>query len=142
MSDENRAILAGVRVLYVDDDDDTRAMMVLLLGAAGAVVVAVASVTDAIAEFRREQPDVLISDGGMPVQDGWAFIEQVRAWPHTCGGDIPAIAVTGRASTNDVAHSLLSGFDVHFSKPIDVTELVATIASLVGRSGVLTRAAR
>ena len=141
MSDQNGAILDGVRVLYVEDDADTRDMMVLLLGRAGATVVAVASADDAVAAFEREQPDVLVSDGGMPERDGWGLIEQVRTWPQARGGRIPAIAVTGDSSSADIAHSLLSGFDVHLSMPIEVAELVRTIARLVGRGGISNGAA-
>jgi len=136
MSDENRAVLEGVRVLYVEDDDDTRAMTVLLLEMSGATVVAVASADEAVAALEREQPDVLISDGGMPGRDGWGLIEQVRSWSQARGGRIPAIAVTGSALDADIAHSLLSGFDVHLSKPIEIEELVRIIARLVGHVGI------
>ena len=135
MSDENRAVLEGVRVLYVEDDDDTRAITVLLLEMSGAIVVAVASVTEAVAALEREQPDVLVSDGGMPGRDGWGLIKQVRDWPEARGGRIPAIAVTGCALDTDIAHSLLAGFDVHLSKPIDMDELVRVIARLVRHVG-------
>jgi CheY-like chemotaxis protein len=136
MSDEVGAILAGVRVLYVEDDEDTRSMMVLLLETAGATVAAVASADDAVAILGREQADVLVSDGGLPGQDGWGLIEQIRTWSRARGGKIPAIAVTGSASPADVAHSLQAGFDAHISKPIDVSELLRTMARLVGRGGI------
>ena len=138
MSDENRAILEGIRVLYVEDDADTRTVMALLLEMSGASVVAVASADEAVAALEREQADVLISDGGMPGGDGWGLVEQVRTWPPARGGTIPAIAVTGAAASADIAHSLLSGFDVHLSKPIDLDELIRTIARLVGRRSVAT----
>jgi CheY-like chemotaxis protein len=134
MSNEKRALLAGVRVLYVDDDADTRAMMILLLGMAGATVVAVESAREALVAIRQEQPDVLVSDVGMPERDGWRFIEELRQWPSSEGGGLPAIAVTGLASADAVAHTLRSGFDVYISKPIDVSDLERSIATLVGRA--------
>jgi CheY-like chemotaxis protein len=128
--------LTGVRVLYVDDDADTLALMAFLLGVAGATVVAVGSADEAVAAFDREQPDVLISDVQMPGRDGWGLIEHVRTWSRARGGKTPAIAVTGSAPDADIAHSLLSGFDAHLSKPIEVDELVRLIASLVDRGGI------
>ena len=142
MSDEIGAVLDGVRVLYVEDDDDTRAMMVLFLGRAGATVLAVASADDAVAVLEREQPDVLISDMRMPGRDGWGLIEHVRTWHHMRVGRMPAIAVTGYASREDIKRSLLVGFDAHISKPIDVDELVGTIAGLVGRGDISKGATR
>ena len=131
--------LTGVRVLYVDDDADTLGLMAFLLGQAGAAVVAVASADEAVAAFDREPPDVLISDVQMPGRDGWGLIEQVRTWSRARGGKTPAIAVTACRSDADIAHSLLSGFDVHLSKPIgEVDELVRTIERLVGRGGIST----
>ena len=128
--------LTGVRVLYVEDDADTQALMAFLLGRAGATVVAVASADEAVAAFDREQPDVLVSDVQMPDRDGWALIEQVRTRSQARGGKTPAIAVTAGASEADIAHSLLSGFDAHLPKPIEVDELVRTIARFVGRGGI------
>jgi CheY-like chemotaxis protein len=136
MSDEIRAVLDGVRVLYVEDHDDTRALMTLLLGGAGATVLAVASADEALAALEREPPDVLVSDTRMLGRNGWELVEQVRTWSRARGGQIPAIAVTGAASDEDRAHSLRSGFDAHLSKPIDMRELVRTIATLVGRGGM------
>ena len=128
--------LTGVRVLYVDDDADTLALMAHLLGTAGATVVAVSSADEAVAAFDREQPDVLISDTEMPGRDGWGLIEQVRTWSQARGGKTPAIAVTGSTSDADIAHSRRSGFDAHLSKPIEMDELVRTIARLVGRGAI------
>lgn len=128
--------LIGLRVLYVDDDADTRALMAFLLGVEGATVVAVASADEAVAAFDRQQPDVLVSDAQMPDRDGWGLIEQVRTWSQARGGKTPAIAVTGSDSDADIAHSRLSGFDAHLLKPVEVDELVRTIARLVARGGV------
>ena len=128
--------LTGVRVLYVEDDADTLALMAHLLRAAGATVVAVSSADEAVAAFDREQPDVLVSDTQMPDRDGWALIEQVRTGSRARGGMTPAIAVTGSTSDADLAHSRLSGFDAHLSKPIEMDELVRAIGRLVGRGGI------
>lgn len=133
--------LTGVRVLYVEDDADTRALISLLLGVAGATVVAVASVDEAVAAFDREEPDVVVSDMQMPDRDGSKLIEQVLTWSQARERKTPAIAVTGSTSDADIAHSLLAGFDVHLSKPIEVDELIRTIAKLVGRGGISNGAA-
>ena len=140
MSTDARARVDGIRILYVEDDEDTRAMMILLLESAGATVVAVGSADAAVAAFEDAQPDVLISDGGLPGRDGRELIAQVRTWSRARGGQTPAITVTGYASDADIRQSLLAGFNVHLSKPIIVEELLRTVARLVGREGIATGA--
>ncbi|MBY0307364.1 MAG: response regulator, partial [Phycisphaerales bacterium] len=75
-------------------------------------------------------PDVIVSDLGMPVQDGFSLIRKVRTLPAGAGGGAPAIALTAFARGEDRTRSLLAGFQAHLTKPVDAAELIATIAAL------------
>src|SRR5687767_257178 len=90
--------LEGVRVLAVDDEPDIREVLVRMLERCGAQVTAAASVAEALAEFARERPDVLIADIGMPVEDGYSLIRRVRALGPDGGGNVAAIALTAHGS--------------------------------------------
>ena len=133
MSEAYRSPLDGVRVLFVEDDEDTRVLFTFVLENAGATVTAVASADEALAALKRERPHVLASDTMLRDEDGWTFIEKIRAMAPEEGGRIPAVAVTGRASPSDKEQSLASGFNVHLSKPVSPAKLVATIAQLADR---------
>ena len=84
----------------------------------------------ALAAISESRPDVLVSDIGMPGEDGYAFIRELRARPAERGGRVPAVAVTAYARPDDRRRALSAGFDAHLTKPIDEVELVAVIASL------------
>lgn len=126
--------LDGVRVLVVDDEDDSRRLLVRVLQQAGAAVFPAASAREALDILSRLKPEVLISDLGMPEEDGFDLIRQVRG-----GGlhprDLPAVALTAFASKDDQRAALMAGFQVHFSKPIDPYDLTTVVASLTGRTG-------
>ncbi|MGE0520219.1 MAG: ATP-binding protein [Candidatus Binatia bacterium] len=123
------ASLAGLTILVVDDDEDTRESLRLLLTLRGATVHCAATVQDALAINRREQPTILLSDISMPDQDGYHLIEVVR---RDSNGQKPfAIAITGFAVAEDRARSARAGFDAHVAKPVDLDELVTTIRTLV-----------
>jgi signal transduction histidine kinase len=128
-------LLAGLRVLVLDDEADTRELLTTALEQHGARVAAVASVPEVLAAMDRESFDVLVSDIGVPGEDGYSLIRKVRARGAERGGNLPAAALTAYARTEDRVRALSAGFQMHLSKPIDPAELVATIASLAGRQG-------
>ncbi len=90
---------------------------------------------EALEALEKSKPEVLISDIGMPEEDGYALIRKVRALSAARGGKVPAIALTAYARTEDRVCALVAGFQVHLPKPIEPVELVAVVASLVGRTG-------
>lgn len=122
--------LAGIHVLLVDDDEDTRNALADTLATVGARVEQAVSVVDALQRLEHVRPHVLVSDIGMPVQDGYALIRQVRALPAERGGDVPAIALTAYARREDATKAEASGFQIHVAKPVALEDLVAAIQSL------------
>ena len=129
-------ILTGLRVLVVDDEADTRDLLVTALEQCGAQVTAVPNVPDALASLDRGLPDVLLSDIGVPGEDGYSLIRKLRARSAELGGNVPAAALTAYARSEDRIRALSAGFQAHLAKPIDPAELVATIAALAGRQAV------
>jgi CheY-like chemotaxis protein len=129
------AALDGVRVLVVDDQPDARELLALVLGRAGAEVVTAATVAGALELLRRGEVGVLVSDVGMPGEDGYALVGRVRALTEGRSAGIPAVALTAYATDDDRRRALDAGFDVHVSKPVEPAELVSVIAGLVARSG-------
>jgi hypothetical protein len=124
--------LDGLRVLVVDDEADARALLRRLLEECRATVRQAESAAAAMEQFRAEVPDVLISDIGMPGEDGYSLIKRVRALPAEQGGHVPAIALTAYARAEDRVRAVLAGFQAHIPKPLEPTELIATVASLAG----------
>ena len=127
--------LAGLRVLAVDDEPDTRELLRAVLEQCGSEVATAGSAAEALEMFARTKPDVLISDIGMPEEDGYQLIGKVRALEANLGERIPAIALTAYARVEDRVRALTAGFQVHVPKPIEPAELVAVVASLAGRTG-------
>jgi PAS domain S-box-containing protein len=125
--------LDGLHVLLVEDDDDSRKLLGTMLRRYGARVTSTKSAAEAFSVFSHELPDVLISDIGMPDEDGYEFMRKLRALPREKGGQTPAIALTGYASRKDRERALAAGYHQHVPKPIEQTEMVAAIAALVGR---------
>jgi len=125
--------LDGVHVLLVEDDDDSRKLLGTMLKRYGAKVTSTKSAAEALDVFANEVPDVIISDIGMPDQDGYELIRKLRALPVEKGGKVPAIALTGYASRKDRERALSSGYHQHIAKPIEQVDLINTIAALVGR---------
>jgi signal transduction histidine kinase len=128
-------VLGGLRVLVVDDEADTRDMLRAVLEHCHAEVVTAESASEALAEIARLRPDVLISDVGMPADDGYALIAKVRALPAERGGQIPAAALTAYVRAEDRVKVLRSGFQLHVPKPVEPAELVTVVALLAGRGG-------
>jgi PAS domain S-box-containing protein len=125
--------LCGVRVLVVDDDPDARALIQRLLRECAATVVVAASARDAFDALNRHVPDVLISDIGMPQEDGYSLIRRVRALEGE-KSRIPAVALTAYARDEDRAKALEAGYQSHLTKPVEPAALVSIVASLAQRS--------
>jgi CheY-like chemotaxis protein len=119
--------LRGTRVLIVDDDDDTRELLGEVLSEAGASVVRAASASQALVQLRAEPPHVLISDIGMPFEDGYSLLRRVRSLPPERGGDVPAIALTAYARREDVTAAQDAGFQLHVVKPVRPEQLLQAV---------------
>lgn len=124
------ARLDGLRVLVVDDEPDARSLVQAILRQYGAEVLVAESAAEARASLRDEQPDVIVSDIGMPDEDGYAFIRRVRA----DGSRTPAVALTAYASQQDAQRAFAAGFQKHVTKPVEPARLVGVVANLGGRS--------
>jgi signal transduction histidine kinase/response regulator RpfG family c-di-GMP phosphodiesterase len=129
-----RPDLNGLEILLVDDDADALQAMGEILKRSGARITTAASAEEALACMRRRRPDVLVSDIGMPQQDGYALVRAIRQLPPESGGQVPAVALTAYARTQDSARALSAGFQVHLAKPVDPAALVQAIAQ-VRRNG-------
>ncbi|HEX8617301.1 MAG TPA: ATP-binding protein [Thermoanaerobaculia bacterium] len=125
--------LDGLKILAVDDERDTRELLKAGLGQCGAVVTVVGSVGEVLAAMAVEVPDLLISDIGMPDEDGYELIRRIRELPGESGGKVPAIALTAYARVEDRMQALRAGYQMHVPKPVELAELVAVAASLVRR---------
>jgi CheY-like chemotaxis protein len=125
--------LAGLRILVVDDEADAREIVSAILGGAGAEVATAASVSQAIDLLDRWEPDVLVADIGMPGEDGYDLISKMRARFSAKRGQIPAIALTALARTQDRLKVLSAGYQMHVPKPVEPIELATVIASLTNR---------
>jgi PAS domain S-box-containing protein len=126
--------LRGVRVLVVDDEHDTREILSVMLARYGTEVRAAGSVTEAMDVLATWRPDLLVSDIGMPVEDGYVMIQKLRALAPDQGGEMPAIALTAFASPIDKEKALAAGFQRHLSKPVEPVELAKIVARVLGRS--------
>lgn len=125
--------LEGLHVLVVDDEEDSRTLVTTVLEKCGAQVTAVDSAADALKAIQKSRPDVLLSDLGLPSEDGYSLIKQVRALPAEDGGQMPAGALTAYARVEDRMKVLRAGFQIHLPKPVEPAELVAVVASLSRR---------
>jgi PAS domain S-box-containing protein len=131
------SILNGLRVLLVDDEPDTLEVLSTILEECGADVTAVDSVRQAIVALARQRPDVLISDIGMPVEDGYSLIRQLRHQEENSQtktgrvATLPAVALTAYASESDRQMALAAGFQMHLAKPVAPVDLAKAIANLL-----------
>ena len=126
--------LNGLDVLLVDDETDARELMHQVLSEAGAQVRLASSAQEALQAYSARRPDVLVSDVGMPGEDGYSLIGRIRK-QDPGSHQVPAIALTAFARAEDRRRALLSGFQLHIAKPIEPAELVAAVASFAGRTG-------
>jgi PAS domain S-box-containing protein len=129
----DESLLEGICLLVVDDERDARELLRRVLEDAHARVAVAADAREALELLRRERPHVIVSDIGMPGEDGYAFIRRVRELPASEGGDTPAVALTAFARSEDRRRALIAGFQSHVAKPVEPAELVTVIASLAGR---------
>jgi signal transduction histidine kinase/ActR/RegA family two-component response regulator len=134
-TDFKRPDLSGVTVLVIDDQADARDLIQRVLAQCDAKVITASTAAEALTAVETERPDVLVSDIGMPDVDGYELLRRIRALGHAGGGRLPAIALTAFARSEDRTRALRAGFLVHVSKPVEPAELVATVASVVGRTG-------
>ena len=125
--------LRDVHVLAVDDERDALTLVAEVLQVAGARVTTVSSAHQALAALDNEVPDVIVADLGMPLVDGYQFIDRVRRHRNPRVRELPAAALTAYARTDDRMRALRAGFHIHLAKPIDPAELVTTIAALANR---------
>ena len=125
--------LSGVRVLLVDDDADALELLSLVFGRDGAQVFLAASAGEAFELVRTARPDIIVSDIGMPGEDGHDLMRRVRALSVELGGATPAIALTAFSQPRDENLALRAGFNAYFAKPADPTEIVASVATLTSR---------
>ncbi|MBD1926070.1 PAS domain S-box protein [Trichocoleus sp. FACHB-90] len=121
--------LSGIHILVVDDETDSREFVAFVLEQAGAIVTSVASGINALQAFSQSVPNIIISDIGMPVMDGYMLMRQIRALPE--GKQIPAIALTAYAGEVDRQQAEAAGFQRHVAKPIDPEVVVAMVVELV-----------
>ena len=128
--------LDGLLILVVDDEEDTRQLLVQSLTFQGATVVSADSAKRALEEIEEKSPDIMVSDIGMPDEDGYSLIRKVRALPDEQHHSIPAIALTAFTRAQDRMRALSSGFQSHVSKPVEPDELTTVIASLTGRLNI------
>jgi CheY-like chemotaxis protein len=111
---------------------DTRELLYSVLTRCGAEVITASSAAEDLAAIDRQIPDVLLSDIGMPREDGYALLRKVRLRTPECGGNIPAAALTAYAKAEDRIEALAAGFQMHVPKPVDPSEVAAVVASLAG----------
>jgi PAS domain S-box-containing protein len=122
--------LAGLHVLLVDDEKDTLAMLTVILEQKQVKVTAASSASEALKALEKFRPDVLVSDIGMPEQDGFELIRRIRALNKLSGGAIPAVALTAYARDDDRQRSMDAGYQVHLSKPVEPAELFRVLVQL------------
>jgi CheY-like chemotaxis protein len=125
--------LDGLSILVVDDEPDTRELLKTGLENCGANVRVAGSVAEALASIAAVLPDILMSDIGMPGEDGYDLIRKVRSLPPHRGGNVPAIALTAYARVEDRLRALRSGYQMHVPKPVELAELVTVADSLTKR---------
>ncbi|HEY9748393.1 MAG TPA: response regulator [Allocoleopsis sp.] len=126
--------LKGVRVLIVDDEADARSYLVAVLEQCEAEVIAATSAQEALELLLAKQPHVIVSDIGMPEEDGYSLIRRIRALSADQGGAIPAVALTAYARAEDRTKVIAAGFQIHIPKPVEPAELATVVASLAQRN--------
>ncbi|MGB8701781.1 MAG: ATP-binding protein, partial [Thermosynechococcaceae cyanobacterium] len=133
---QNFTSLEGLQILVVDDQVDTLLALQFMLEGNGAEVLTVTTAREAIAALSKSpnRYDVLISDIGLPEEDGYFLIQQVRSLSAEAGGQIPAIALTGYTSEAEQQRAIKAGFQMHIAKPFDLVQLGAVIADLLKRT--------
>jgi CheY-like chemotaxis protein len=124
------AQISGLRLLIVDDEPDAREMLCSMLDRCGAEVLCCGSAREALAMLQQWRPDALVSDLGMPGEDGYALIAKIRALAPERGGRVPAIALSGFTQAEDQRHALSAGFQIFLPKPVEQASLLAAVAAI------------
>ena len=132
---DNLLSLEGLQVMVVEDEPDTRYLLTISLEQYGAKVTAVASASEALEALEKVKPDVLVSDIGMPGEDGYTLMSKIRAMQSE-SGQIPAVALTAYARSEDYQRAMAVGFQRHVAKPVEPANLAAVVASLATKSGM------
>lgn len=122
--------LNGLRVLVVDNDPDSRDLLTMVFEEYGVETIAAKSALEALEILKQVKPDLLISEIGLPKEDGYSLMSKVKAFETTRQVQIPAIALTVHAREDDRARALSVGFEKHLPKPFDIDELLAMVACL------------
>ncbi len=130
MPRESPPEIAGLKVLVVDDEADAREFVAFVLERSGAKAMAVGSAREAMDALERERWDVLLSDLGMPEEDGYSLIRRIRARPDTAGGLIPAAVLTAYVGAEDRRRALDAGYQMHVAKPVEPEEILTVVAAL------------
>jgi signal transduction histidine kinase/ActR/RegA family two-component response regulator len=128
---EEEELLGGIRLLLVEDNKDSREMLRILFEQYGINVDSSASAAEALESIERNKPDILISDVGLPGEDGYELIKKIRKLSPEQGGNTPAIALTGYASLHDRALALEAGYQEHLPKPVDIEKLLELVKALI-----------
>jgi len=139
-SDVELEQLTGIHVLVVEDDTDSRIVLTVLLQRLGAVVEAVGSAKEAFERVTHHCPDVMVSDIGMPDEDGYSLMRRMRLLPHC--RTMPAIALTAYARKQDADQAIAAGYDRHLPKPVAPADLIGAIKSVMAESANGNREAR
>jgi len=119
-----------MRILLVEDDKDSRDMLEMVLSIYGVKVESAETAAEALEKLRKLKPDVLVSDIGLPGEDGYDLIRKVRALPSREGGETPAIALTGYVSVQDRKLALDAGYQDHIPKPVNPNVLLKLLVGL------------
>jgi PAS domain S-box-containing protein len=130
------ADLGGARIVVIDDEEDALTLLRVVLESAGADVATISDPTEAIACIEKIKPQVLVVDLGMPAIDGFELIARIRAAANPDVSDVPAVALTAFARSEDRTRALRAGFEMHLAKPVDPGELVQSVASLARRARI------
>lgn len=128
--------LQGVKILLVEDEADTRELLRFVLEQAGATVTEAPTAAEGLRCAKQGNFNVLVSDIGMPDEDGYSLIKKIRALPGPQGGTIPALALTAYARAEDRINALKAGFNVHVCKPVEPSELILMVAELSKRGSI------
>jgi CheY-like chemotaxis protein len=123
--------LEGIRILVVDDEEDARQLIATILEQCEAVVETASNAGEAIEAARRAPPDVLISDIGMPGEDGYGLVKRLRSDKDPELKGLPAVALTAYAGEDDRTRALDAGFQIHLPKPVDPEALIEAVGKLV-----------
>lgn len=129
-SEQLASPLKGKKIVVVEDDADTRKLLGMVLKRSGAKVTLVASANEALALFKADPPQLILSDISMPEKNGYELISELRSWTPEQGGLIPAIALTSHARQEEIEKAYKAGFNLHLPKPVDPRELLERLSHI------------